>query len=457
MLLRRGCRYLRCFMYQGDKEAGIIMQTKVSFGEAFRYWLKLGFISFGGPTGQIAIMHRDLVEKKKWINEDHFLQALNFCMLLPGPEAQQLAIYIGWLLHGTRGGIVAGLFFVLPSIFILWGLSWLYAAFGHVPAVEAFFYGLKPAVAAIVADAVIRIGKRSLKNEVLISLAALSFIGIYFLHVPFPAIIITAGLIGYAGGMLLPAKFSVTGNNGPSQSSGYAISDSSSSREDQANWKHSLKVIALCLPLWFFPVLFIGLWRGWGDIFIDIGVLFSKAAMVTFGGAYAVLAYIGQQAVGHYGWIHPEQMIDGLGLAETTPGPLIMVTQFVGYVAAYTNAKGLNPAVAGAIGGLLTTWVTFVPCFMWIFVGAPYIERVRKNVKLGAALSTITAAVVGVVLNLSVIFTYHVLLPEGKGFDWYALAAAVFAFVGMVRFKWGMVPVIIGSAIAGYAWKMLVV
>jgi chromate transporter len=430
------------------------MQTSISFGEAFRYWLKLGFISFGGPTGQIAIMHKDMVEKKKWIDEDHFLQALNFCMLLPGPEAQQLAIYIGWLLHGTKGGIVAGALFVLPSVFVLWGLSWLYASFGKVPAVEAFFYGLKPAVAAIVAEAVIRIGKRSLKNEVLISLAALSFIGIYFLHVPFPAIIIAAGLIGYAGGILLPAKFVVTGSHKHSDESAYAISDSTSSKGGLANWKHSLMVIAICLPLWFLPLIFLGLWRGWNDIFVDIGILFSKAAMVTFGGAYAVLAYVGQQAVTHYGWIQPGQMIDGLGLAETTPGPLIMVTQFVGYLAAYTHAKGLQPQVAGAIGGLLTTWVTFVPCFMWIFVGAPYIEKVRKNVRLGAALSAITAAVVGVVLNLSVMFTYHVLLPEGKGFDWYALAAIAVAFVGMLRFKWGMITVIIVSAVAGYIWRM---
>lgn len=432
------------------------MSRNISFKEALRYWFKLGFISFGGPTGQIAMMHKDLVEKKKWIAEEHFLQALNFCMLLPGPEAQQLATYIGWLMHGIKGGIAAGVLFVLPSVFILWGLSWLYASFGTVPVVAAFFYGLKPAVVAIVAEAVIRIGKKSLRNEVLVSLAALSFIGIYFLHIPFPALILAAGLTGYAGGKFLPAKFIATGNNKPSNPSEYIITDSHASRGGQANWRHSLKVVAVCLPLWFLPVIVLGLWRGWDDIFIDIGIFFSKAAMVTFGGAYAVLAYIGQQAVSYYGWILPEQMIDGLGLAETTPGPLIMVMQFVGYLAAYTNAKGIPPAVAGAIGGLLTTWVTFVPCFMWIFVGAPYIERVRKNVKLGAALSAITAAVVGVVLNLSVIFTYHVLLPEGRGFDWYALAASLAAFVGMIYFKWGMVPVIIGSALAGFIWKMMV-
>lgn len=433
------------------------MPAKPSFNEMFRYWLKLGFISFGGPTGQIAIMHKDLVEEKKWIDEDHFLQALNFCMILPGPEAQQLTVYIGWLLHGTPGGIVAGTLFVLPSVFILLALSWLYAALGHVPSVDALFYGLKPAVAAIVAEAVIRIGKKSLKNEVLISLAALSFVGIYFLHIPFPAIILAAGLVGLAGGVIAPLKFAVNGKNKDCASTEYVINDTdSSSRKDLATWRHSLKVILICLPIWFLPVGILGLWRGWNDIFVDIGILFSKAAMVTFGGAYSVLAYISQQAVDHYGWLLPEQMIDGLGLAETTPGPLIMVTQFVGYLAAYGQAHGLQPATAGLIGGLLTTWVTFVPCFMWIFVGAPYIEKTRSNVKLGAALSAITAAVVGVVLNLSVLFTTHVLLPEGKGFDWYALAAAVIAFVGMLRLKWGMIPVILGSALAGFAWKMLI-
>lgn len=433
------------------------MPAKPSFKEAFRYWLKLGFISFGGPTGQIAIMHKDLVEEKKWIDGDHFLQALNYCMILPGPEAQQLAVYIGWLLHGARGGIVAGTLFVLPSVFILLGLSWLYTALGNVPAVDALFYGLKPAVAAIVAEAVIRIGKKSLKNEVLISLAAFSFVGIYFLHLPFPAIILAAGLIGLTGGVIAPLKFAVNGKNRIASLSEYVINDADSSpRKDLATWRHSLKVILICLPIWFFPVAVLGLWRGWNDIFVDIGILFSKAAMVTFGGAYSVLAYISQQAVDHYGWLLPEQMMDGLGLAETTPGPLIMVTQFVGYLAAYGQARGLQPAVAGLIGGLLTTWVTFVPCFMWIFVGAPYIEKTRGNVKLGTALAAITAAVVGVVLNLSVLFTTHVLLPEGKGFDWYALAAAVIAFVGMLRLKWEMIPVIFGSALAGLAWKMLI-
>ena len=431
------------------------MPHKPTFQEAFRYWLRLGCISFGGPTGQIAIMHRELVEEKKWIDEEHFLQALNYCMLLPGPEAQQLTIYIGWLLHGTPGGIVAGVLFVLPSVFVLLALAWLYAALGHLPAVEALFYGLKPAVAAIVAEAVLRIGKKSLKNEVFVLLATFSFIGIYFLQLPFPAIILAAGAIGLAGGHFAPTWFT-TATKVKTATGDYVINDSLPGRGHLATWRHSLQVIAVCLPLWFGPLFLLGLWRGWQDILVRIGLLFSKAAMVTFGGAYAVLAYISQQAVDHYHWLTPEQMIDGLGLAETTPGPLIMVTQFVGSIAAYSQAAGLSPAVAGLLGGLIATWVTFTPCFMWIFVGAPYIEKTRKNPKLGAALAAITAAVVGVVLNLSVIFSRHVLLPEGQGFDWYALAAAIIAFVGMLRLKWGMIPVIIASALAGVIWKLFI-
>ena len=426
---------------------------KISFGEAFRYWLKLGFISFGGPTGQIAIMHKDLVEKKKWIDEDHFLQALNFCMLLPGPEAQQLATYIGWLLNGKWGGIIAGGLFVLPSIFILWALAWLYAALGSVPSIAAFFYGLKPAVVAIVLEAVLRIGKKSLKTRFLYSLAAAAFVGIYFFNVPFPIIVLSAGLIGYFAGTTAPKLVAGSAPNNSITSPAPIVLLNGKSVV-RGGWVRSFKVLAVFLSLWFLPIAILGLWRGWNDIFIDIGILFSKAAIVTFGGAYAVLGYISQQAVAHYGWIQPEQMMDGLGLAETTPGPLIMVNQFVGYLAGYYHASGLSPALGGAIGGLLATWVTFIPSFLMIFLLAPYIETLRKNKKLGTALSAITAAVVGVVLNLAVLFTYHTLLPDKGGFDWYALAAAVIAFVGMQRFKWGMIPVIIGSAAAGYGWIM---
>ncbi len=417
---------------------------KITFREALRYWLKLGFISFGGPTGQIAMMHKEVVESKKWMPEDHFLHALNFCMLLPGPEAQQLATYIGWQLHGTRGALAAGVLFVLPSIFILWGLSWIYVALGTIPSVAALLFGLKPAVAAIVAEAVIRIGKKSLKNKALMALAALSFISIYFLNAPFPVIVLTAGITGY----VLNSR--LTGVTPPSSNNG----------EEAANivphgWLRALRIAAVGLVLWFLPVMVLGIWRGWDDILVEIGVLFTKAAVVTFGGAYAVLAYIGQQAVNVHGWLLPEQMMDGLGLAETTPGPLIMVNQFVAYVAAYTHTPGLSPALAGAIGGLIATWVTFTPSMLWIFIGAPYIESLRRNTKLTSALAAITAAVVGVVLNLGVTFARHTLFPDTGGFEWYALVASLVAFIGMTRFKWDMVLVIIISALTGLVWKIL--
>ena len=423
--------------------------------ESFRYWLKLGFISFGGPAGQIAMMHKDLVEKRKWIAEDHFLQALNSCMLLPGPEAQQLATYIGWLLHGRWGGIIAGGLFVLPSIFILWLFAWLYASLGTVPSVAALFYGLKPAVVAIVLEAVLRIGKKSLKTGLLYSLAAAAFVGIYFFNIPFPIIVLSAGLIGYFSGTFVPGLFPKTAENNSSSSMISPVAEKAAEGRSKG-WQRFALVLVVFLALWALPIAIIGLWRGWNDTLIDIGILFSKAAVVTFGGAYAVLGYVSQQAVSYYHWIMPEQMMDGLGLAETTPGPLIMVNQFVGYLAGYYHAQGLSPAVGGAIGGLLTTWVTFIPSFMMIFLLAPYIETLRKNRKLGTALSAITASVVGVVLNLAVIFTHHTLMPDTGGFDWYALAASVVAFVGMQRFKWDMVPVIIGSAAAGFVWKTII-
>jgi len=418
--------------------------TPVSFRESFRYWLKLGFISFGGPTGQIAMMHRVVVENKKWLPEDQFLHALNFCMLLPGPEAQQLATYIGWRLHGIRGALAAGILFVLPSIFILWGLSWAYVALGALPSVAGLLYGLKAAVVAIVAEAVIRIGKKSLKNGLLKGLAALSFAAIFFLNTPFPVIVASAGILGYALNTRLIGAGAVA-QQAPDEKPRAVSND----------WPRVMRIAAIGLLLWFLPLILIGLWRGWDDILVDIGVLFSKAAVVTFGGAYAVLGYIGQQAVTVHGWLLPEQMMDGLGLAETTPGPLIMVNQFVAYVSAYTHAPGLAPPLAGAIAGLLATWVTFTPSMLWIFIGAPYIEALRRNAKLAAALTAITAAVVGVVLNLGVTFAYHALFPETGGFAWFTLAAALIAFFGMQYRKWPMVPVIIGSAVTGLLWKMV--
>jgi len=417
---------------------------QVSVRESVRYWLKLGFISFGGPTGQIAMMHKEVVENKKWLPEDQFLHALNFCMLLPGPEAQQLATYIGWRLHGARGALAAGILFVLPSIFILWGLSWAYVALGTLPSVAGLLFGLKAAVVAIVAEAVIRIGKKSLNNGLLIGLAALSFAAIFFLNTPFPVIVAVAGILGYA------LNTRLTGAGAAAQQTPYG-----KPRTLSNGWLRVVRIAAIGLLLWFLPLILVGLWRGWDDILVDIGVLFSKAAVVTFGGAYAVLGYIGQQAVTVHGWLLPEQMMDGLGLAETTPGPLIMVNQFVAYVSAYTHAPGLAPALAGAIAGLLATWVTFTPSMLWIFIGAPYIETLRRNAKLASALAAITAAVVGVVLNLGVTFTYHALFPETGGFEWFTLAAALVAFIGMQYRKWPMVPVIIGSAVTGLFWKMV--
>lgn len=430
----------------------------VSFREAFRFWVKLGFINFGGPTGQIAIMYRELVEMRRWVSEQRFLHALNYCMLLPGPEAQQLAIYIGWLLHGTWGGIVAGAFFVIPSVFILLVLSWIYVAYGNVLWVAALFYGLKPAVVAIVGEAVIRIGRRVLKDWTLVMVAGAAFIAIYLLKLPFPAIVLSAGLIGLLGGRFWPERFSTIkwdAGGGSAGEAGSVISDAHSPAALQKiSFGRSFKVFAVCLALWFAPVVMVGLWRGPRDIFFQEGLFFSKTAMVTFGGAYAVLAYIAQMAVYHYGWIKPGQMLDGLGLAESTPGPLIMVTQFVGFLAAYQQAAGLPPLTAGIIGALITTWVTFVPSFLWIFLGAPFIERMRGNVKLSSMLSAITAAVVGVILNLALFFAQHTFFPKEAGPDWFAASLATLLFLGMLRFKMDILTVVGAGSLAGLVYRL---
>ncbi len=428
--------------------------ARPSFAEAFRFWVKLGFVSFGGPTGQIAIMHTELVERRKWVSEERFLHALNYCMLLPGPEATQLATYIGWLLHGTWGGIVAGAFFVIPSIFVLLALSWVYAAHGTAPWIAAIFFGLKPAVTAIVAAAVIRIGHKALKNEAMYALAAAAFVAIYFFHAPFPGIVLLAGLIGLVGGNYWPGKFSVVIDHATAAESGaVAVHAHARARPTLAR---GLKVTAVCVALWWTPVLLLGLWRGWDSVFVREGVFFSKAAMVTFGGAYAVLPYVAQASVQHYGWLQTGQMLDGLGLAETTPGPLIMVLQFVGFMGGWNHAGGMTPWLAGTIGALLTTWVTFMPCFLWIFLGAPYIELMRGEVKLTSALSAITAAVVGVVLNLAVWFGLHTLLPESGGVNWFAVAVGLVAFFGMWRWKWSIVPVVLGGGALGLIYRLVV-
>jgi len=427
-----------------------------SFAEAFRFWVKLGFISFGGPTGQIAIMQTELVEKKRWISQARFLHALNYCMLLPGPEAQQLATYVGWLLHKTRGGIIAGAFFVIPSIFILWGLSFVYAAYGNLPWIAAIFYGLKPAVMAIVAVAVIRIGRKALKNEVMWTIAALAFVAIFFLKVPFPIIILSAGLIGFLGGFLGKSKFNVVSGQTKAGNTSVLDDETESPPHTQPSLSRAIKVTLVWLTLWLAPVLGIGLWLGWNHTLFKEGVFFSKAAVVTFGGAYAVLPYVTQQALFHYGWLKPGQMMDGLGLAETTPGPLIMVLQFVGFMGGWQHPQGLPPLLAATIGALITTWATFTPCFLWIFLGGPYIEKLRGNIKLTAALSAITAAVVGVVLNLAVWFALNVLFPHHGSLDWFALGLTIVVFVGMLKWKWDVIPVVLASGLLGLLYRTLI-
>jgi chromate transporter len=429
-----------------------------SFAEAFRFWLKLGFISFGGPAGQIAIMQTELVERRRWISQSRFLHALNFCMLLPGPEAQQLAIYIGWLLHKTWGGIVAGALFVVPSMFVLWGLSFVYAAYGNVPWIAAIFYGLKPAVFAIVAFAVIRIGRKALGNPVMWSIAALAFVGIFFLRVPFPVIVLGAGIIGFLGGKMAPALFAVANGHGVmKRENELSVLDDDDETPEHArpSLSRAVRLCLVCGLLWWLPILALGFWFGWRHTLFQEGIFFSKAAVVTFGGAYAVLPYVAQQAVEHYHWLGAGQMMDGLGLAETTPGPLIMVLQFVGFMGGWTHPMGLPPLVAATLGALITTWATFVPCFLLIFLGAPHIEQLRGNASIISTLSIVTAAVVGVILNLAVWFGLHVLFPEGKAIDWFALAVGLIAFCGMLKLKWNVVPVVLGSGAAGLIYQLI--
>jgi len=440
----------------------------VSIGKAFRVWLRVAALSFGGPAGQIAVMHRIVVEEKRWVSETRFMHVLNYCMLLPGPEAQQLAIYIGWLMHRTRGGIIAGGLFILPGFVALMALSIIYAEWGQVGFVGAAFFGLKTAVLAIVVEAVIRIGRRSLKSHPMQALAAAAFVAIFFFAVPFPVIIIAAGLIGFfAARAGVPAFSGASGHGkakaGPDGESllGEAIPDHA-----RPSAARALRIAAFWLALWLTPTIAVALIAGTGDVFTSIAVFFSKMALVTFGGAYAVLAYVAQQAVSTYHWVTPGEMLNGLGIAETTPGPLIMVLQFVGFMAAFRTPGLLPPLLAGALGGLLATWVTFTPCFLWIFVGAPYIEQLRGNKPLSGALSAITAAVVGVVLNLAVWFAIHamfrVTLPLhgfGLSFDAPALASldvwslllALGAAVAIFRCRLGMIPTLALACVAGVA------
>jgi chromate transporter len=429
-------------------------------------------LSFGGPAGQIAVMHRILVEEKRWVSENRFLHALNYCMLLPGPEAQQLAIYIGWLLHRTLGGLVAGTLFVLPGFISILSLSILYTSYHDVTLVEGFFYGLKPAVVAVVVEAVFRIGKRALKNRVMVLIAAAAFVAIFFLEVPFPVIVLTAVAIGYGGGKLWPETFVVIKGHTAKTDAAEgrcAITDEHASAV-RPSIGRSLKILVVWLLIWLGPVAALYRLSGPESVYTQEAVFFSKVAMVTFGGAYSVLAYVADECVETYGWLEPGEMLDGLGMAETTPGPLIQVVQFVGFMGAYRNPGPLSPLAAGIAGSIVTTWVTYAPCFMWIFLGAPYIELLRGRAALNAALSAVTAAVVGVILNLSIWFALHtlfgiviersgygirLLVPDWTTLDVMASAIACAAIVAMFRYKIGMIPTLIAAATIGVAYQLL--
>lgn len=447
----------------------------VPLSEAVKVWARVAALSFGGPAGQIAVMHRIVVDEKRWVGEHRFLHALNYCMLLPGPEAHQLAIYIGWLLNKTRGGMIAGLLFVLPGFVSILALSYIYVLFGDVTVIEGMFFGLKCAVLAVVVQAVLRIGSRALKNRVMVAFAAAAFVAIFFLHVPFPLIVIGAGVIGYFGGRAGVAAFKVGGGHRPG--SGKILEDRDSVLGEEIplharpNLAWSMKTSGALAALWLLPVAVLLLMLGPDNVFSKIGVFFSQMAVVTFGGAYAVLAYVAQEAVQQFGWLRPGEMLDGLGMAETTPGPLIMVTQFVGFLAGYRDAGALNPLTAATLAAILTTWVTFLPSFLWIFAGAPFIERMRGNMALTGAMSAITAAVVGVILNLAVWFGLHVLFAEVRTISvgrlflevpvvssiaWPSLALTVLAALAIFRLKLSVITTLLVSAGLGIGWRVLV-
>jgi chromate transporter len=448
--------------------------VSIPLPEAIKVWARIAALSFGGPAGQIAVMHRILVEEKRWIGEHRFLHALNYCMLLPGPEAQQLAVYIGWLLHKTKGGIIAGSLFILPGFLSILALSYLYVLFGHVDAIAGLFFGLKAAVLAIVLQAVVRIGKRALKNRVMIGIAVAAFLAIFAFDIPFPTIIVAAALVGYLGGRSGSPLFRIGGGYGAAK--GPVFEDTQSLLGEatpvhaQPNLKWSLSISGTLLALWLVPVLALVVTLGPENVFSQIALFFSQMAVVTFGGAYAVLAYVAQEAVQNYGWLQPGEMLDGLGMAETTPGPLIMVVQFVGFLGSYRDPGMLHPMLAATLGAVLTTWVTFVPCFLWIFLGAPFIEQLRGNIALTGALSAVTAAVVGVIANLAVWFALHTLFGEievwrgmGMSLDipvWSsvniaALVLTIAAVVAVFRFNIGTMWVLAACAVAGIGWVSL--
>ena len=443
-----------------------------TLGAAARVWAKIGLLSFGGPAGQIALMHKELVEDRRWIGEQRFLHALNYCMLLPGPEAQQLAVYIGWLLHRTLGGLIAGLLFILPGALVMLGLSVLYVFYREVPAVDGLLFGVKAAVLAVVAEAGIRISRRALKNRTMALVALAAFVAIFLFGVPFPAIVLAAGLLGWIGHHLRPDQFIAAGPAGADDVHEEALIDAALARGEMdhihPHWRKALATLAVWVPLWLGPLAVLAVTTGTTSVWTQIGSFFSLMAVVTFGGAYAVLAYVAQAAVDSYGWLVAGEMVDGLGLAETTPGPLILVLQFVGFLAGFRAPGSLPPVLAGGLGALLTLWVTFAPCFLWIFLGAPYVEALRGNRRLSAALSTITAAVVGVIANLAIWFALHVLFREVRplnlglispdwpvlaSLDWRAALLAAGAMVAMLRFKAGMIPTLLACALCGLALR----
>jgi chromate transporter len=433
-------------------------QTKpVGFWEAFWFWVKLGFINFGGPAGQIAIMHRELVERKRWVSESQYLRTLNFCMLLPGPEAQQVATYIGWRLHGTLGGIVAGSFFVIPSIFVLLLLSYLAVAHSDVPAINGLLYGVQPVVIAIVVEAVLRIGKRTINHWVLVTFAVLAFIALYFLSVPFPLVVLAAAI---AGLLLSRTSFAADafqgGGHGSSEEEESALDRTASN--GRPAMMRNLRLLGIFVLLWAVPVGALYLWRGGDDVLVQEVLFFTGAAFLTFGGAYSVLSYVADVAVNHYGWLTADQMVQGLGLAESTPGPLIMVTEYVGFIGAYNAPGPFSPLLYGTLVALITTYATFLPCFLFIFFLAPYIERLANDRRLRAILIGVTAAVVGVIANLAVYFATQVLFPEGislAGLDVFALVVAAVSFVVLQRYKVPIYLMVPAGAVLGMAWTLL--
>jgi chromate transporter len=437
--------------------------ASVSFWQAFAYWLKLGFVSFGGPAGQIAIMHHDLVERKRWISEKRFLHALNYCMLLPGPEAQQLATYIGWLMHRTWGGVLAGALFVLPSFFILVGLAYVYMAYGEVPAIAGLLYGIKPAVVAIVLFAAYRIGVRALKNKVLWSIAAFAFLAIFALKLPFPLIVLAAASIGYLGSQFYPDYFKAGGSHSnPSKHSGKSLIDDDTPTPGHAifSWKKLIRIALISSAIWLISMAALISEFGWDSAFTQMGWFFTKAALLTFGGAYAVLPYVYQGAVEHYQWLSATQMMDALALGETTPGPLVMVNTFVGFVGGWLGAGAthLGAFASALIAATIVTFFTFLPSFVFILMGGPFIETTHGNLKLTAPLTAITAAVVGVILNLALFFAYHVFYPTGfdGSLDLFSISLSMAALVSLFRLKVSVIPVLIISGLIGMGFQLLI-